>query len=289
MLRSERIETALRDRVWTIPVQSGERHWSGLLLQSGAAAIEGSESEYWLDPSMVFLASTNVPRSMRILAGSEGVLFSFDQQRASVAIGHGPDGEALFHLLENRVLVRLDQGEVSQREVEFALDLMMKAGGADAPGRDTLSEAALKIVLVALLRNLPASFASSHHADRGSKLLQRFRHLLETRFRDRWSITQYARTLQITTDRLHDLCTTKLNKSPSELVRERSDYEAKILLQKSNVAVSEISNRLGFKDPSHFSRFFTKRNNESPRAFRKRIASSTRAGHDAPINFADWP
>ena len=289
MLRCERIETALRDRVWTIPAGTPDRHWSGLLLQSGEALIEDRESQSWLDPSMVFLAAADVPRTMRILAGSEGLLFSFGQPQASAVIGHGADGEALFHLLENRVLVRLGQGDVALREAEFALELLMNQGEDRAPGRETLSEAALKIVLIALLRNLPESFAAYRSADRSSQLLQRFRHLLEARFRDRWSVTRYAQDLRISPDRLHDLCTGKLGRTPSELITERTDYEAKVLLQNAPVSVSEISNRLGFKDPSHFSRFFTRLNDESPRAFRKRSLQSRRSGQVAPINFSDWP
>ena len=289
MLRCERIETALRDRVWTIPAGTRERHWSGLLLQSGAALIEDRESQSWLDPSMVFLAATDLTRSLRILAGSEGLLFSFGQQQASAVIGHGADGEALFSLLENRVLVRLDQGDIALQEAEFALGLLMNGDRDRAPGRETLSEAALKIILVALLRNLPASFSTHRRTDRSSQLLQRFRHLLEARFRDRWSVARYAEDLRISPDRLHDLCTSKLNRSPSDLIAERTDYEAKVLLQNAPVSVSEISDRLGFKDPSHFSRFFARRNTESPRAFRRRIHHSRQSGQVAPINFSDWP
>ena len=289
MLRCERIETALRDRVWTIPVGTGERQWSGVLLQSGEALIEDRESQSWLDPSMLFLAATDMTRSLRILAGSEGLLFSFGQQQASAVIGHGADGEALLSLLENRVLVRLDRGDVALREAEFALELVMNVARDRAPGGETLSEAALKIVLVALLRNLPASFSAQRRADRSSRLLQSFRHLLEARFRDRWGVARYAEELRISPDRLHDLCTSKLNRTPSELITERTDYEAKILLQNSPVSISEISNRLGFNDPSHFSRFFTRLNDESPRAFRKRSLKSQRSGIVAPIDFSEWP
>ena len=289
MLRCDRIEPALRDRVWTVPARPDERRWSGLLILSGAARVENSENLIWLDPSMVFLAPSDKTWTLRILAGSEAILFGFDQRHATSAIGHGADGETLVQLLEDPIAVRLVEGRIARKELEFALSLVVGQSLQYEAGQETLFDAALKIVLVALLRNLPESFSATRHVDRSSQLLHRFRHLLETRFRERWNVAQYAGELKIGPDRLHDLCTAKLGKTPSELIRERSNYEAKILLRNSSARVSEISERLGFSDPSHFSRFFLKVNGESPRAFRLRADAVTQSGAQAIIDFADWP
>lgn len=289
MFRCERIETALRDRVWSIPKHTQTRRWNGLFLQGGNAIVEDRETRSELDPSMLLLAPADRTLSMRVLAGSEGLLFTFDQQRAARISGYGVDSDAILQLLESRVLVRLDQQDVSAVEVEFALQLVMRSAGKHAPGQETLLDGMLKLVLVALLRNLPESFAPARSLDRSSHLLQRFRHLLENNFRDRWQVARYAEELGISSDRLHDLCVQKQGKSPSALVAERSNYEAKLLLRNSAATVEEIAGRLGYRDPSHFSRKFSNQNGESPRAFRKRLSEQSRHEVNTVEDFADWP
>ena len=44
--------------------------------------------------------------------------------------------------------------------------------------------------------------------------------------------------------------------------------EARRALLYSNLSVAEIGYALGFADPGHFSRFFTRHAGQSPRAFR---------------------
>jgi len=289
MLRCERIETALRDRVWTLKPRSDLRRWNGLLLLNGEATIDDDDSHSILEPSTVFLSPADGNLSLRVRAGSDGLLFSFDDRSASSAAGHGAEGEKLLQLLERRVQGQLHQGHVAQQDVEFALGLVMRSESSDAPGRETVSEAALKIVLVAVLQNLPASTLMGGQADRSSTLLQRFRQLMETHFRERWSVARYATELGIGPDRLHDLCSSKLERTPSVLIAERTIFEAKLLLRNSSATIEQISHRLGFKDPSHFSHFFSRMQQESPRTFRRRIAKASRIEGAATIDFADWP
>lgn len=291
MLRCERIETALRERVWTVSQRDSGRLWHGLLLQSGEAVVEDYEQTSWLDPAMVYLAPTSQIRSLRVRAGAEGVLFQFDQRRAADAAGHGPDSNEFLQLLENRLVVRLDEQSNSLAGMEYALALVMGERGETAPGSESLLDAALKLVLVVLLRNLPATprAAALANVDRSTASLQHFRNLLEMRFRERWGVAHYAAALGIGPDRLHDLCTTRLGRAPSDLIAERAGYEARLLLDNAALSVTDVAHRLGFRDPSHFSRFFSRLYEESPRAYRQRRAAQADRHEVTPQNFADWP
>lgn len=291
MLRCERIDTALRERVWTVSQRHPGRQWRGLLLQSGEAVIEDREHVSWLDPAMVYLAPADQLRSFRIRAGGEGLLFQFDQRRASAAAGLGADSDDLLHLLENRVLVRLGDNASALAEMEHTLALVMGEHGDAAPGREALLDAALKLLLVVLLRNLPAAPADavSQRSDRSTHTLQRFRHLMEVHFRERWGVARYAAALGIGPDRLHDLCTGRLGRTPSDLIAERAGFEARLLLGNASLTIADIAHRLGFRDPAHFSRFFSRHHGMSPRAYRQRDAERAGQGDAAPLNFVDWP
>ena len=51
--------------------------------------------------------------------------------------------------------------------------------------------------------------------------------------------------------------------------------EAEKLLAKSNITVSDISDRVGFHSPSHFSKTFKENNHCTPSQYRKRYSANT--------------
>jgi AraC-like DNA-binding protein len=59
------------------------------------------------------------------------------------------------------------------------------------------------------------------------------------------------------------------NMSPRKYLSQLKLQEAKILIQQPNVSLKEISNRLGYKNLSHFSRQFKRWTGLSPTEFRK--------------------
>src|SRR5258707_9943947 len=60
------------------------------------------------------------------------------------------------------------------------------------------------------------------------------------------------------------------------VLEERLVLEAKRNLTYTNMTVAQIAYYLGFMDPAYFSRFFSKLAGESPAAFRKPAAASSR-------------
>ncbi len=59
--------------------------------------------------------------------------------------------------------------------------------------------------------------------------------------------------------------------TPNELIRTTRIKKAKLLLNKGNFTVNEVSFMVGFNDPKYFSRCFTKENGISPAFYRKDI------------------
>lgn len=106
----------------------------------------------------------------------------------------------------------------------------------------------------------------------GSHLLQRFESLLESHFLEHWSVADYARALAVSPTHLSRVARSIHGTPASRLIDARVMREARRNLAYTNLPVATIAYTLGFADPAHFSRAFTRAEGLSPRAFRERLA-----------------
>jgi AraC family transcriptional activator of pobA len=106
----------------------------------------------------------------------------------------------------------------------------------------------------------------------GSHLLQRFEALLEAHFLEHWRVADYARALAVSPTHLSRVARSALGVPASRLIDARVMREARRNLAYTNLPVATIAYALGFVDPAHFSRAFTRAEGLSPRAFRERLA-----------------
>lgn len=143
------------------------------------------------------------------------------------------------------------------------------------PGHAAAIEAQLLGVLVEALRlqrgagpQQGARPGSQPSQSRDAELVARFRQAVEGAYRSRRSLDMYANALGVSQVQLRRACAQVNGRSPAQLIIDRLYLEAQRLLLYSNIPVGEAAAHLGFDDPAYFSRFFTKRAGQSPRAFR---------------------
>ncbi len=102
-------------------------------------------------------------------------------------------------------------------------------------------------------------------------LIRRFHREVESHFLEWQSLPPYARELGVTANHLNDVVKEVTGISAGSHIRSRRLLDAKRQLLHSSLSISEIGYRLGFKDPSYFSRFFRRCEATTPAAFREEI------------------
>jgi AraC family transcriptional activator of pobA len=100
--------------------------------------------------------------------------------------------------------------------------------------------------------------------------VQKFEDLIELHYKTLKYPGEYAAKLHITEKHLNRITRTCINKTSSQLIAERITLEAKRLLLGSKLNITEISDELGFSDPSYFIRFFKKHEDITPLSFSKK-------------------
>ena len=148
-------------------------------------------------------------------------------------------------------------------------DALVEEFRGNLPVRRAAAESWLTAIAVAALRRkleLTPKRAPTPNAD--SLLTARYRGLVEANYRTQMSISDYARKLCISPERLRVACVRTTASSPLALLNTRRLLEAKRSLLYTNMNVAVIAEACGFADPAYFSRFFAKSTGKSPRDYR---------------------
>lgn len=132
-------------------------------------------------------------------------------------------------------------------------------------------------VLRALSASLVGLVARELARERGdgsgidSELFRRFEALLERHHLKRWSVSDYATALSITSTHLNRLTRAATGDTASHLILNRLIREARRNLAYTDLPVSTIAYTLGFEDPAYFSRVYAAATGRSPSAFRTQL------------------
>jgi AraC-like DNA-binding protein len=102
-------------------------------------------------------------------------------------------------------------------------------------------------------------------------LVREFNLLVETHFKTKHSVTDYAEMLHKSPKTLSNYFSKTYNKTPLQFIQERLILEAKRLLHYTDKPIKEISYELGFVDVQGFSRFFKNKEGVSPTDFKLKI------------------
>ncbi len=146
--------------------------------------------------------------------------------------------------------------------------LMVEFKG-NLPARRTAAEALLIGILVAVLRRKQQLLPDPERSTGADSVLAvKYRSLVEANFRTSLKVSDYARRLCVSSERLRQACVRSAGSSPLALLNARRLLEAKRTLLYTNMSISLIAEACGFPDPAYFSRFFTQRTGLPPMAYR---------------------
>lgn len=106
-------------------------------------------------------------------------------------------------------------------------------------------------------------------------VVKEFKSLLEQKYMEWHKVSDYSAKLNVSPDYLNTLVKASVGKTAKEFIQNRVVLEAKRLGVHTNLTSKEISFRIGFEDPAHFSKFFKSVSNRSFSDFRADIALNT--------------
>jgi AraC family transcriptional regulator, transcriptional activator of pobA len=234
----------------------------------GVSLAEGAMIEY-CPPALVMVPAGTV-HGFDFEPGTEGFVMSMsDDLLREISRRDG----SISTLFDKSTTLELPGEALRATDLTSSFKMLVREFDCTLPGHSLALEGLLKVILANVLRlSRPSGECSDAAASRYRRIVMQFRELIESAFREGWSLADYASGLKVSQSRLRKACLSVTEQSPMQLVHARILLEAKRQLRYTSASVSEIAYALGFEDPAYFTRFFSQRTGLSPRAFRSSAA-----------------
>ena len=234
----------------------------------GVSLVEGAMIAY--SPPALIIAPAGTVHGFDFEPGTEGFVMSMSDDLVREVSRR--DG-SISTLFDKSATLELSGEALRATDLTASLTMLGREFDCTLPGHSLALEGLLKVILANVLRlSRPSAECSDAAASRYRRIVMQFRELIESAFREGWSLADYASRLRVSQSRLRNACLSVTEQSPMQVVHARILLEAKRQLRYTSAPVSEIAYGLGFEDPAYFTRFFSQRTGLSPRAFRSSAA-----------------
>lgn len=289
------LTSGLQDRIVVAPFPSERRCWQIVYVHSGSVEILGSDTDQpdranLMDAPALLCRPVDAGRQIKLQAGSTGFHLALDGVAMTNVLGNRPEAVELRVMVRDLVALALGDRPEQDRQIILALNAIGMETRGRASGRLVVIEAQLRCLLIYLWRHSYSAGEAAFADGVQMGVLRRFRQLVEIHFRSRWRVADYADALGTTPDRLHNLATKTLGRTPLQLIHDRAHREARALLTRSNMTLDQIAAYLGFKTSAQFSVFFRKLEGMPPGKYRlKDVAKQAEPAAEQETGFPDWP
>ncbi|MBX9604448.1 MAG: helix-turn-helix domain-containing protein [Bryobacteraceae bacterium] len=233
-----------------------------MLLERGSASQEVDFVRYEIKPGLVAFTRPGQVQRLSTSKDSEGMLLLLEPAFLSAG-EHAPDPNDIAALVPSAPAIESSFRTLVDEYSQVA---------SDPSARDIIFHESIALFL--RLRRQSRLGSPSGGESSEAKLFRRFETLLDKTFATHRSTAIMARELGCTEKTLSRACSTVAGVPPKTVIQERVALEAKRILAHSDQPVKEITQQLGFTEPTNFVKFFRRVAGELPSAFRVRAQSA---------------
>ena len=229
-------------------------------IEHGSAHVMLDGTETRLDSGRYLYVPPQIVHRFEFIRGTEGIVLSLP---SPVVSRLGPKATALTSWLS------ASQQGVVTGDVAQLIAALAATYTSTGTFRAQRLVALAHVLLATLAENDLADVASED--PRAGRQIQRLDALIAKHLTDGWAGRDYAAALHITTGHLNRIVRMATGCSLSAHLETATMTEACRLIAFTRLPMAEIGYRLGFSDPSYFSRRFRVRMGEAPSEYRMRV------------------
>lgn len=269
-LHIETIPTRSLGNDWTIRPHRHPELFQFLLLTSGGAEMQLEGTTAQLVAPALTAVTPNAVHGYIFQPGTEGYVLTIAEAYLTDLVEHAADVTARG-VIRTSAIVPLAKDTETVEEIRLACERVSVESRRDLAGKQALVAADLLRILGLFVR---LTAADQQHGDKASaapdNLFERFRAMVEERFREHLTIADYASRLATSERTLRRATQARSGRTPLEILKQRMLLEAQRDLLYTARSVAEVAYGLGFQDQAYFTRLFSAGTGVTPTQFRKR-------------------
>ena len=253
---------------WEIRPHRHELLFQILYIRRGRAEVQLEGAVAAVRGPHVLTVPALVPHGFRFEPGIQGWVFTVLETHWRELLAGEPALRQRLAPAQGTPLA----GAGAQAVARAAQALQEEFAGA-APWRALAVDAALLRLAVALARVMPdgaARDAGQRPPERALAHVQRFRALVDERFRQQPTLAVLSGELGITSTQLNRVCHQVLGHAALGVLHQRVLLEAQRDLAYTTMSIKQVALGLGFADAGYFTRFFQRLTGRTPTAWRQR-------------------
>jgi AraC family transcriptional activator of pobA len=252
---------------WEIDLHFHDALIQVLYLTRGGGEAVIDEVRWTLLPPCLIVAPARSVHGFSFHSDVDGpVVTAAQKPLESLASTAAPE---LLHHVRTPAVLRVDPSSRHAQALLPLFEAIERESQMHTAGRVAAGMSLLVALFVQIARIGETAVPAAESArSRKAAQIERFRALLDARFRQREPTQRYADEMGITLGQLTRLCREVLGMSTQDAVNARVVHEAQRELVYSSLSIKQVAAALGFDDEAYFGRFFRKHTGHRPTEFR---------------------
>ncbi|MFK0310861.1 helix-turn-helix domain-containing protein [Pseudomonas sp. NPDC090233] len=265
LLHCESIPARSRLHHWEIKPHQHAELFQLLYVQRGQAEVEIEGAHSTINEAAIQVVPPLTVHGFRFSADIQGHVLTFG---TALVAGLEQRLGAPLSVLTRPACYSLGKDRLRLRQL---IETLQQEYQGHAPARSTLLEALVTALMVWISRRQQLGQTPRNRDERDRQLLGQYLRLVEAHFREHLSVEDFAARLNIQSLQLNQLCRALSGQTALQVVHQRLLLEARRNLIYTRMSIGQLSDSLGFSDPTYFARFFKRLSGQTPNGYRRSV------------------
>ncbi|GMN06178.1 response regulator transcription factor [Croceitalea sp. MTPC5] len=256
------------------PVLRAE-YFSFILTKEGSGVYNLDDHKFPFGDRSIYFTNPGHVKSYELFSSKEAQIIMLTEKFLQENVHHEIYSEFPFLLAE--IVPPNDQTAAEFKEFELLFNQISFEFKNDSKYKNKIIGNMILVLLMKIKERFWANYNPLIEGEHNSRIVKSFKRILESEFKKllgekrgqiKLQAQHFAEQLNLHPNYLNAVLKSKTGRTLSDWISQRTLLTSKSLLVDSSLSLKEISYLLGYSEPTHFSRFFKKNTQLSPRGFR---------------------
>ena len=254
-------------------------YFSFILTIEGSGVYYLDDNKFPFDSGSIYFTNPGHLKSYELKESKDAFIITLNENFLRENVHSDIFGEFPFLLAEIVPPINLAQDDFE--EFTFFYKQILSEFNKDSKYKNKILGNLFLVLLLKIKEKFWSNYNPIEEGNRNSQIVKTFKQLLESEFKklleseendSKLQVPFFAEKLNLHPNYLNSVIKSKTGRTVNDWISKRTLSVAKSLLLSTPYSSKEIAHKLGFSEPTHFSRFFKKHTHLSPSSFKKSSA-----------------